>query len=370
MAEGPFVYVGTYTLPILFGTGQVLMGKGEGIYVYRMDQTYGSLELVSKLKGVANPSFLAFEPEQRFLYAVNELKTFEGKPTGTVSAFSVDSDTGKLEFLNKKVTQGTDPCYLTVDKTGRYVFVANYTSGSVSVFPILGDGSLGDATDLVQHHGSSVNPKRQAGPHAHAAVLDEANRYLFVPDLGTDKVMVYKFDPTSGKLEPNEEPYVSVMPGAGPRHLTFHPSGKYAYLINELDSTLVAFSYDGKHGTLKKIQTVPTLPEGFTDLNTCADIHVSPSGKFVYGSNRGHDSIVIYKVDQSSGKLSYVGHESTGGKTPRNFGIDPTGRFLLAANQDSDTIVTFSIDQQTGKITPTGNVTKVPTPVCIQIVFL
>jgi len=370
MAKELFVYVGTYTLPILFGTGQVLLGKGEGIYVYHMDQDSGALELVSKLTGVANPSFLAFDPERRFLYAVNELKTFEGKPTGTVSAFSVDSETGRLEFLNKKITHGTDPCYVTVDKTGRYVLVANYTSGSVSVFPILGDGSLGDAIDFVQHSGSSVNPKRQSGPHAHAVVLDEANRYLFVPDLGIDKVMVYKFDSISGKLEPNDEPFVSLRPGAGPRHMTFHPSGRYAYLINELDSTMVAFAYDERHGTLKEIQTATTLPEGFADTNACADIHVSPSGEFVYGSNRGHDSVVIYKIDQSSGKISYVGHEPTGGRTPRNFGIDPTGRFLLAANQDSDTIVAFSIDQQTGKISPTGHATKVPTPVCIQMVFI
>jgi len=364
------VYIGTYTLPVLFGTGAVLMGKGEGIYVYRMDQASGVLELSSKITGLANPSYLTFDPKQRFLYAVNELKTFEGKPTGTISAFSLDSETGELKFLNKKPTRGTDPCHVTVDKTGRYVLVANFISGSVCVLPIQGDGSLGDATDFIQHHGSSANPKRQEGPHAHAVILDEANRYAFVPDLGIDKIMIYRFDSNHGKLEPNDEPWVQVKAGAGPRHLDFHPEGRYAYLINELDSTMVAFAYDKKHGTLKEIQTVPTLPKDFAGANTCADVHVAPSGKFVYGSNRGHDSIVIYKIDQRTGKLTYVGHESTQGKTPRNFAIDATGRFLLAANQDSDTIVTFRIDQQTGRLLSTGYVTKVPTPVCVKTIFL
>jgi len=366
MAKELLVYVGTYTLPIHFGSGFVLMGKGEGIYVYRMDQASGALEFSSKIKGVANPSFLTFDPERRFLYAVNELKTFEGKPAGTVSAFSVDSETGSLGFLNKKPTQGTDPCYVSVDKTGRYVLVANFMSGSVCVLPIQQDGSLGDATDFIQHHGSSVDPKRQEGPHAHSIITDDASRYAFVPDLGLDKVMIYRFDPSRGKLEPNDEPWVQVKAGAGPRHFDFHPDGRYAYLINELDSTLVAFAYDKENGTLREIQTVPTLPKDFTGESTCADVHVSPSGTFVYGSNRGHDSIVVYKIDQRTGKLTYVGHESTQGKTPRNFAIDPTGRFLLAANQDTDTIVTFRIDKQTGELSPTGNVTKVPTPVCIK----
>jgi len=346
------------------------MGKGEGIYVYRMDQASGALEFSSKITRVANPSYLSFDPKQRFLYAVNELKTFERKPTGAITAFSVDSETGKLEFLNKKPTLGTDPCHVTVDKTGRYVFVANFMSGSVCVLPIQEDGSLGDATDFIQHHGSSVNPKRQEGPHAHATTLDEVNRYAFVPDLGIDKIMIYKFDSSRGKLEPNDEPWVHVRAGAGPRHLVFHPNGRYAYLINELDSTLVAFTYDKKNGTLKEIQTISTLPKDFDGANTCADVHVAPSGKFVYGSNRGHNSIVIYAVDENTGKLTYVGHESTQGKTPRNFAIDPTGRFLLAANQDTDTIVTFRIDQQTGKLSSTGYVTKVPTPVCIKMIFL
>ena len=367
MAEGLLVYVGTYTETIRFGSGKILNGKGKGIYVYKMDPSSGAMELSSKATGVTNPSYLAFDPKQRFLYAVNELRTFEDKPTGTVSAFSVDSKTGKLEFLNKRLTQGTDPCHLTVDKTGKYVLLANFMSGSVCVLPIRDDGSLGDATDFIQHHGSSIDSSRQKGPHAHAVTLDESNRYAFIPDLGLDKIMVYKFDPEYGKLEPNEDPWVHVKPGAGPRHLVFHSNGRYACLINELDSTLVTFQYDSDKGTLNEIQTVPTLPEDFHEESTCAGVHVSPSKPFVYGSNRGHDSIVIYKIDQGTGKLRYVGHESTRGNTPRNFAIDPNGRFLLAGNQDSDTIVTFRIDPHTGELRPTGQILEVPAPVCIKI---
>ena len=364
------IYVGTYTLPIRFGTGKVLMGKGEGICIYRMDPASGTLEFIRKIRDVTNPSYLAFDPKQRFLYAVNELKSFEGKPTGTVSAFSVDSETGELEFLNKKMTYGADPCYVVVDKTGRYVFVANYMSGSVCVLPIREDGSLGDATGFIQHRGSSVNPKRQRGPHAHSIAVDPSNRYVYVADLGLDKIMIYKFDSERGKLTPNDQPWTKIEPGAGPRHFTFHPNGKFAYVINELNSTIVAFVYDGDNGTLEEIQTVSTLPRGFRGVNYCADIHIVPSGKFLYGSNRGHDSIVIYRINEETGKLTYVGYESTQGETPRNFAIDPTGRFLLVANQNTDTIVTFHIDQKTGKLSPTGNVTEVPTPVCIKMIFL
>ena len=370
MVKELLVYVGTYTLPIRFGTGAILMGKGEGIYVYRMNQDSGALEFRSKMTGVANPSYLAFDIKQHFLYAVNELKSFEGKPTGTVSAFSVNSETGELKFLNKKITHGTDPCHVVVDRTGRYVFVANYMSGSVCVLPIQKDGSLGDATEIVQHHGSSINSNRQAGPHAHAVALDESNRYTLVPDLGIDKVMIYKFDSVNGKLEPSDEPWFRVKAGAGPRQLAFHLDGRHAYLINELDSTLVSLRYDKRNGRLKAIQTVPTLPKDFNGNSTCAEVQVSPLGTFVYGSNRGHDSIVVFKINQSTGKLTFVGHESTQGRTPRNFAIDPTNRFLLVANQDTDSIVTFRIDQSSGKLSPTGNVTNTPTPVCIKTILL
>jgi len=366
MEKETLVYIGTYTEPIRFGTGKIFQGKGEGIYVYRMDQTSGAMEPVNKATGITNPSYLAFDSTRHFLYTVNELKTFENKPTGTVSAFAVDPKTGKLEFLNKRMTHGTDPCHVLVDKKGRYVFVANFMSGSVCVLPVLEDGSLGEACDFIQHQGSSIDPVRQQGPHAHSVTLDEAGRFAFVPDLGLDKVMAYKFHPKRGMLEPNEVPWVKMKPGAGPRHVAFHRSGKFAFLINELNSTLASLSYDGRRGAFKVLQIVPTLPEGYQGESTCADVQVSPWGTFVYGSNRGHDSIVIYRINQRTGRLTYVGHQSTQGKTPRSFGVDPSGRFLLAANQDSDSVVTFRIGPRSGKLLPTGHAMQVPTPVCVK----
>ena len=276
------VFVGTYTEPILFGTGKVLRGKGEGIYVYRLDESSGKLEPMGKTTGIANPSYLAFDPSQRFLYAVNELKTYEGKPTGTVSAFAVDPRAGGLEFLNRQLTHGTDPCHVVVDREGSHVFVANFMSGNVCVLPVHENGSLGEACDIVQHRGSSVDPRRQSGPHAHSVTLDASNRFAFVPDLGLDKLMVYRFDATRGRLEPEAVPCIDMKPGAGPRHLAFHPGGTFAYLVNELDSTVVALSYDANTGTFGCLQTVRTLPDGFAGESTCADIHVHPSGNFVY----------------------------------------------------------------------------------------
>lgn len=368
MSADYMVFVGTYTDPILFGTGKILKGKGVGIYTCRMDPESGELELMRTNSGITNPSYLAFDPTRSNLYAVNELKTYQNKPTGTVSSFSVDTKTGQLTFLNRKPTGGTDPCHLIVDKAGRHVLLANFMSGSISVFPIQPDGSLNDSSDFIQHHGSSIDEKRQQGPHAHAVTLDEANRYAFVPDLGLDKILIYKFDDTSGKLVPREAPSVSVKPGAGPRHVVFHPSSLYAYLVNELDSTVNCYQYNKKKTNLDFVQTISTLPKDFHGTSTCADLHVSPSGEFLYGSNRGHDSIVIYQIDGRTGRLATIGHESTRGRTPRNFAIDPRGRFLLAANQDSDSIVTFRIDSNSGKLHPTGQVLYIPTPVCVKII--
>ncbi len=350
------VYIGTYT-----------RGKSEGIYVCRMMPS-GALELLSVCKGLDNPAFLAIHPQKRYLYAVNEAGTFDGKPGGGVSAFSIDPETGELTLLNQQSSHGTSTCHLSVDKTGQYVLAANYGSGSVIVLPIGTDGTLGKAIDIVQHRGSSVDPKRQKGPHAHSINLDRANRYAFVPDLGLDKIMIYQLDLAQGKLVPNDDPWAKVAPGAGPRHFAFHPNGRYAYVINEVNSTLTAFTYDEARGRLAEIHTVPTLPEDFSGTSHCADVHISPSGRFLYGSNRGHDSIVIFQIDQDTGGLTYVAHEPTQGKSPRNFGIDPTGRFLLAANQNSDSIVTFRIDQETGQLTPTGHVTEISMPVCLKYV--
>lgn len=360
------VFVGTYTEPILFGTGKILHGKGEGIYVYRLDRSSGALQFVCKTTGIANPSYLALDATRTHLYAVNELKSYEGEPTGTVSAFAVNPRTGELGLLNKQLTHGTDPCHVVVDGQRKHVLVANFMSGSVCVLPVLDDGTLGEACDFIQHQGSSIDPHRQKGPHAHSVTLDASSRFAFVPDLGLDKLMIYRFDPKRGKLEANTVPWIKMKPGAGPRHVSFHPGGRFAYLVNELDSTVAVLSYDRRAGTFEHLQTVPTLPEGFGGASTCADIQVSSSGTFVYTSNRGHDSIVIYRIDPLVGRLSYVGHEPTQGKTPRSFGIDPTDSFLVAANQDSDSVVTFRIDVDSGKLQPTGHGTQVPTPVCVK----
>jgi 6-phosphogluconolactonase len=367
MTAEMLVYVGTYTEPIRFGTGRVLQGKGEGIYLFRLDQESGALEPVGKTTSVTNPSYLTFDATQRFLYAVNELKSYQDSPTGTVSAFTAHPTTGELAFLNRQPTHGTDPCHVVVDRQRRHVFVANFMSGSVCVLPVRDDGSLDAACDFIQHLGAGIDPVRQNGPHAHSVTLDATNRYAFVPDLGLDKLLIYKFDAKRGMLEPNGVPWIKMKPGAGPRHVALHPGGRFAYLINELSSTVVALACDRKTGAFQELQIVPTLPEGFRGESTSADIQVSPSGRFIYASNRGHDSIAIYRINQRTGRLTYVDHAATQGRTPRSFCLDPTGRFLLAANQDSDMIVTFRIDAHTGKLRPTGHDAHVPTPVCVKV---
>ena len=365
MTPRALVFIGTYTEPILFGTGKILEGKSEGIYVYSLDLTSGEMELVGLTRDVPNPSYLTFDPSRRFLYAVNELKEFEGTPTGAVSAFAVDPGSGELTLLNRKPTHGTDPCHLQVHRTGKYVLVANFGSGSVCVLPILDDGSLGDATDVVQHHGSSVDPVRQSGPHAHAVTLDDSGELVFVTDLGIDKLMGYRFDGNLGKLESHDPPWVEVQPGAGPRQLALHPKGGYAYLINELDSTVTVLQRNLGTWFVQVIQTISTLPPGFEGASTCAEIQISPSGQFLYGSNRGHDSIVFYAIDEQGGTLDLLGHESTRGRTPRHFAVSPGGELLLVANQDSDNLISFRLDPFSGGLVATGHLAQVPAPVCV-----
>jgi 6-phosphogluconolactonase len=349
------VYVGTYT-----------SGKSEGIYLYRLKLSSGELKHVATTKGVKDPSFLALAPSRRYLYAVNEVEEFAGKKSGALSAFAMDQRTGELRLLNQQPSLGGAPCYVIVDGTGRFVLVANYAGGNVAVLPVRSDGSLGEASDVKQDLGSSINAERQEGPHAHCIVLDPANRFAYACDLGTDKIMIFRFDARRGKLIPNTTPSVQVKPGAGPRHLTFHPGGEYAYVINELHATVTAFAQDQVRGNLKEVQTVPTLSKDFTGENTSADIHVSPDGRFLYCSNRGHDSIAAFKIDPRNGTLTFIAHESTGGKTPRNFAIDPTGTFLLVANQNSDNVITFRRDRKTGRLSATGHVAQVPSPVCLK----
>jgi len=348
------VYVGTYTT-----------GKSEGIYLYRLNLSSGELKHVATTRGVVNPSFLALAPSRRYLYAVNEVEEFAGRKSGAVSAFAVDQRTGELGLLNQQASLGADPCYVDVDAGGRFVLIANYTGGNVTVFPVQPDGSLGEATDMKQARGSSVIRERQDGPHAHCIVLDPTNQFAYSCDLGTDKIMIFRFDTRNGKLLPGEQPWVQVKPGRGPRHVAFHPGGKYVFVLNELESTVTAFARDREKGSLRELQTLTTLPKDFTGTSWSADIHVSSDGRFLYCSNRGHDSIAIFAIDPHGG-LSTIGHESTRGLTPRNFAIDPTGAFLLVANQKSDSIVVFRLDKTTGRLSSTGHVVQVPSPVCLK----
>lgn len=353
------VYFGTYTGP-----------KSKGIYVSRLDPATGRLTSPELAAESTSPSFLAVHPTGQSLYAVNEVGTFDGKPGGSVTAFAVNSQTGKLTQLNQSSAMGSGPCHLVVDKAGRNVLLANYGGGSVAVLPIQPDGKLGEASAFVQHAGSSVNPDRQKEPHAHAIELDAANRFAFVPDLGLDKVMIYRFDPAKGSLTANSPSSASVKPGAGPRHFAFSPDGRFAYVINEMQCTITAFSYDAERGDLKELKTVSTLPEGLAVKPgySTAEIQVHPSGRFLYGSNRGHDTIAVFAIDRKKGTLSPVEHVSTRGKTPRGFAIDPTGGFLLAGNQNSNTVVVFRIDPKSGRLSPTGQVLDVGAPVSVAFV--
>ena len=361
-ADSQFIYVGTFTGVDDHG------GGAAGIYVCRMDMATGALELVHTVPDVPNPSYLALHPTRPFLYAVNAVPEIDGHAGGAMSAFAVDPDSGGLTFLNRQSSCGAGPCHVSVEQTGRYAIAANYTGGSVAILPIAADGSLEPASDWVQHEGSSVNPDRQGEPHAHSFTPDPANRFALACDLGLDKVLVYRLDLEAGALPANEPAFAPIHPGGGPRHLDFHPNGRVVYVINEIGNTITVFGYDQVSGALAERQTVATLPPDYTARSHTADIHVHPSGKFVYGSNRGHDSIAIYAVDAADGTLALVGYESTRGEVPRNFVIDPAGEFLLAANQDTDNIVTFRIDADTCTLAPTGHEVAVPTPVCLKFV--
>lgn len=341
------LFVGTYT-----------SGRSEGIYVYRMDQSSGSLQRVSAINS-ENPSFLALAPSKRFLYAVNETAT------GAVSAFKIDPTSHELTFLNQQPSEGADPCHLMVDSHRKCVLVANYTGGNVAVLPIQPDGSLSASTDVEQHQGTGPR-QQQKGPHAHCIKLDRANRYAYAADLGSDKIMIYRFLRAGAQLEPAPQPFAALHPGAGPRHLTLHPNSRYLYVINELDSSITTFRCNPVTGTLTAFESVSTLPRDFTGTSYCADIHVSRSGRFLYGSNRGHNSIVVFAIDPRNSRLNLVEHVSTEGKWPRNFTIDPSGRFLLVANQHTDNVVTYHINPQTGRLTPTGHTAEIPVPVCLQ----
>ncbi len=358
------LYVGTFTEPIRFGTGEMFHGKGEGIHIYSFDTKREELRPRSVARGIPNPSYLTVHRGRNLLFTVNELKEYDGKPTGTVSAYSIDDRNGSLSFLSCNPTHGTDPCHITTDAAGDYVLASNFMSGSVVLFPVLSDGSLGDASDFHQHEGASVHPQRQSGPHAHSVVLSPDEQFVFVPDLGLDAVKVYRFERDKRALVPCPDADARMRPGAGPRHLVFDPSARFAFVVNELDSTVVALKYDADSAALAEIETYSTLPGDFSDENTCSGIQITPDGRFLYVSNRGHDSIAVFAVDESDGSLRAICHQPTGGKTPRGFAITADGNRLIAGNQNSDTIAVFSINQSTGNLTRICLV-EAPTPVCI-----
>ena len=347
-----YMIVGTYNSP-----------KSEGVYVYKFNSKDGSAKEISHVK-TSNPSFVAISPDGKFVYAVHETAPQDGKG-GDIAAFAFNKENGTLTFINKQLSGGDHPCHVETDKTGKWVFVSNYSNGTLSVLPVNADGGLGKATTIIQHTGSGKHPQRQKGPHTHGAIISDDNRQLFVTDLGIDKLMIYSFDASTGKLTPGEQPFVQSEPGSGPRLFTFHPNNKYAYVIEELSGTVVTFNYQKDKLEIK--QRISTMPANDTGFAGSADIHVSPDGKFLYASNRGEsNTIAIFSVNKKNGTLALVGHQSTLGKTPRNFSIDPSGKFLLCENQNSDEIVIFKRDLKTGLLSDTGNRIAIGKPVCIK----
>ena len=349
------LFVGTYTA-----------NESKGIYAYRFAPAFNKLTPLGLVAETPNPSFLTIDSTGHFLYAVNELEKYREESSGSVSAFAIDRKSGRLLPLNEVSSQGTDPCYVSMDQSGKYVLVANYGSGSVAVFPVLKDGGLGKASAFVQHTGSGPDRERQEGPHAHWIGVTPDNRFAMATDLGTDRVLVYRLNHKTGDLSASDPAFLKLEPGSGPRHLDFHPNGRFVYVLSELQSKINVFSYDSQQGALSNLQSIATVPQEFSGTNYPAEIRVHPNGKFLFASNRGHDSIAVFSVDQKRGTLSLVGHFSTQGKKPRNFEIDPSGSRLLVANQESGSVVIFRIDQETGKLTSTGPVLHIDSPVCLK----
>jgi 6-phosphogluconolactonase len=350
---GPMtVYVGTYT-----------DGTSRGIYRFRFDPATGQTTAPVLAAETKNPSFLALHPNGRFLYAVGEVESLGGAKTGAVSAFSIDPRTGDLTLLNQQASEGAGPCHLVVDKTGRNVLVANYGGGTVAVLPVEADGRLKAASSVRTHEGSGPVAGRQEKPHAHGIYLDAAQRFAFAPDLGADRIFVYRFDAAKGVLEPHGA--AALEPGSGPRHLAFDPSGTHLYAINELSSTVTVFGYDAGNGALSSVQTIPTLPEGFSGSSSTAEVEVSPDGRFLYGSNRGDDSLAVFRVEPKTGRLTAAGHVPVGGKTPRHFAIDPSHRWILAGHQGSGTIAVLRLDAANGVPALVGSPLRVDKPVCL-----
>lgn len=354
---------GAKPVPVLIGT--YTSGASQGIYACEFDPITGQLSAPQLAAAAKNAAFLALHPRGRFVYAVSEMSDASGKTGGAVAAWARDAATGQLTPLNQQASGGAGPCHVSVDQSGQCALVANYGSGSLAALPIRPDGSLGEAVSVIQHHGSGVNTNRQAGPHAHQIVTDPANRFALVCDLGLDKVFVYRLDPARATLTPNEPPFASVAPGSGPRHLVFHPQGKFVFVLNEMAATITVFQWDSATGRLTEVETVATLPADFSGANSAAELALHPSGKFLFASNRGHDSVTVLSVDAATGRLKVLQRQSAQGKAPRFIGLDPTGRWLFAANQTSGNIVSFPFDPATGKLGAATANRPAPIPVCL-----
>ncbi len=358
-AKAILLYAGTYNL------SPDKQEEHPGIYVFRFDPDAGGISPAGELSNAANPSFLCLSPDARFLYAPKEVPEVAEKGGGCVAAFSINDRTGIPSPLNSRCTGGGLPCHVALDRRGKWLFAANYKDGSFAVFPIRANGSLGNRSAFVRHSSSGKDPKRQEGAHTHSCIMDPTNRLLMVADLGLDRVAVYELDSERGSVRSLPELWIATRPGAGPRHMTFHPNGRFFYVVNELDSTVSAFLYQSATGRIVEIHTVEMLPSDFTGFSKAADIHIHPNGRFLYASNRGHDSIAIYSIDANTGMLSFIGRSPTLGGEPRNFALAPGGDFLLAANEKGNNIVVFRLDSATGCLSPTGEHARVPSPTCL-----
>jgi 6-phosphogluconolactonase len=355
------VYIGTYTH---LKDGEA--DRPESIYIYEFNSSSGKLDLKNTVNDVVNPSFLTLSKDGKRLFAVNEDSTFSGVSGGGISAFTLNSEGTQASFINAQPTHGAHPCYISLDATEKWALVANYSGGNVTVLPIADDGSLGAHTALIQNHGSSVNKERQEKAHAHSVIFDPQQHYAFVADLGIDQILIFRFDAASGQLISHGS--VATEPGAGPRHLEFHPNNRYLYVTNELTSTIGVYDYDADNGTLAHKQTISALPDDFTGIRWAADIHITRSGQFLYASNRGHDSIAVFAVDPNQGTLTLVETVPTGGQTPRNFALDLSENFLLVANQESHNVIVFQVDKSNGRLTQTASAITIPSPVCVKMV--
>jgi 6-phosphogluconolactonase len=354
--DDDLLYVGTYTEDT----------KSDGIYIVRMDPRSGKLRRVGVVNAGANPSFLAIHPNGRVLYAVNEVDKYKGKATGALSAFAIATNTGDLTRRDEQLSEGAAPCFVSVDHSGRVVFVANYNGGSIALLPVEADGSLAPASHVVHHTGKGPNAERQEAAHAHCIVADPSNRFVLAADLGVDRVFVYRLDLEGKSLRHVDGGDAVMRPGAGPRHIAFHPTLPLVFVANELDSTVATLRFDAERGALSLADASSTLPAGWTGTNYPADIHIAPSGRTLYVSNRGHNSLAVFSVAKTTGALALEQVVSTDGDWPRNFTLDPTGRWLLVANQRSDSIVVFGRDQENGRLTPTRERIALPSPVCLR----